>query len=257
MRFYHAVQDDSALRVPTSGTLNRIAYQLLRSGHVTEALGMFRLTTRMFPGLANAYDSFAEGFLVAGNRDSAVLYYQRAVDLDLVAVNALSMLTHLGFESPARLSDPTLRSILDDGVEVALARFSHGTAADSAWNEAYIVAAGYNLLRHGRASDAQPVFQFAASAFPRSPSAWNGFGAVSAMLGQIDQAIRCHERTLELAPEDRTAKTMLQRPRAAKPRGQSEQADRFPTARRPGAEAADLMAFWETIRAEIGPPKGQ
>ncbi|UCF18888.1 MAG: serine hydrolase [Gemmatimonadota bacterium] len=209
--FYEASAANPELRVPRSGSLNRIGYQFLRSGRIDDALEVFRLYTAIYPNIANAYDSFAEAQLVAGNRDSAIVYYRRAVDLDLDAVNALYMLDYLGDENPRRVTHPFLLAIIEKGDASVPAQYASMVAEGTAPGELYINSVGYNLLRHGQAEDALALFGFNVAAFPESANAWDSLGEGYMTVGAREQAIQAYHRSLELDPENRNAVRMLER----------------------------------------------
>jgi tetratricopeptide (TPR) repeat protein len=62
--------------------INKAGYQLLGSGQVQEAVFVFQMVTEFFPESANAWDSLAEGYLKAGNKEKAIEYYDKAVKMD-------------------------------------------------------------------------------------------------------------------------------------------------------------------------------
>jgi dienelactone hydrolase len=61
--------------------VNTIGYDHLQSGNVTHALEVFRLNVDAFPNSPNAYDSLADAYLEAGQKDQARLNAQKALDL--------------------------------------------------------------------------------------------------------------------------------------------------------------------------------
>ena len=61
--------------------VNIIGYDHLQSGNVTHALEVFRLNVDAFPNSPNAYDSLADAYLEAGQKDQARLNAQKALDL--------------------------------------------------------------------------------------------------------------------------------------------------------------------------------
>ncbi len=204
---WEAAWDEPALWPPRSGTFNRMGYQFLHSGRVDQALQLFRLYVTLFPGVVNAYDSFAEAFLVAGMRDSAIVYYRKAVDLDLEKVNALFMLRHLGDPGPDDVTDPVLRAALDSGVGAAVELHRE---AGGAPHEFYINVAGYNLLRHDRPEDALRVFQLNSAVFPESANTWDSLGEAYMTLDRNDEAIQSYRKSLALNPDNGNAKRMLE-----------------------------------------------
>ena len=62
--------------------INRAGYQLLGSGQIQEAVFVFQMITEFFPESANAWDSLAEGYLKAGNKEKATEYYNKAIKMD-------------------------------------------------------------------------------------------------------------------------------------------------------------------------------
>jgi CubicO group peptidase (beta-lactamase class C family) len=208
-QFYETADASEEWWMPRSASLNRMGYQFLRAGRVEESREIFRLAVALYPGLANAYDSFAESHLVAGDRDSAVMYYRKAVDLDLGKVNALFMLNRLGDVAPGRITDPVLRVVLDEGVDPAVRAYrARGSMAP---HEFYVNAAGYNLLRHGRATDAVPIFELNAAVHPASANTWDSLGEAYMTVGRREDAIQSYRRSLQLDPENRNAVLMLER----------------------------------------------
>lgn len=81
--------------------INSGGYDLLGKNRITEALFVFGLNTRLFPRSANAWDSFAEATWKAGQKEKAVDYYKKAIELDPdgnTGSNAKSMLAKLQAE---------------------------------------------------------------------------------------------------------------------------------------------------------------
>ncbi len=63
-------------------SLNNLGYQLLSRSELDAAIEVFRENVRQFPASSNVYDSLAEGFLTAGQADSARFYYEKSLELD-------------------------------------------------------------------------------------------------------------------------------------------------------------------------------
>lgn len=64
------------------GELNSTGYRILASQDYNEAIQVFHFVTMLFPESANAWDSLAEGYLEAGNKEKAVEYYNKALAMD-------------------------------------------------------------------------------------------------------------------------------------------------------------------------------
>ena len=74
---------------------NKAGYQLLGSGQVQEAVFVFTMITDLYPKSANAWDSLAEGYLKAGDKEKAKEYYIKAITMDpdgATGLNAREML---------------------------------------------------------------------------------------------------------------------------------------------------------------------
>jgi len=78
--------------------LNDAGYRLLNDSQTEGALYVLGLNTRLFPKSANAWDSYAEASWKAGNKEKAVEYYNKAIELDPKGVtgdNARKMLEEM------------------------------------------------------------------------------------------------------------------------------------------------------------------
>ena len=62
--------------------LNSLGYRLLRGERVTDAIAVFRLNIEEYPDAWNPYDSLGEAYMVAGQLDSAVVYYEKSLELN-------------------------------------------------------------------------------------------------------------------------------------------------------------------------------
>jgi len=81
--------------------INDAGYNLLNQKQMEGALFIFQLNTRLFPKSANAWDSFAEANWKAKKTDKAIVYYNKAIELDPHGVtgdNARNMLKKIEAE---------------------------------------------------------------------------------------------------------------------------------------------------------------
>jgi tetratricopeptide (TPR) repeat protein len=62
--------------------LNSLGYQLLRSDRIDDAIAVFRLNIEEYPDAWNPYDSMGEAYMVAGQLELAVEYYERSIQLN-------------------------------------------------------------------------------------------------------------------------------------------------------------------------------
>ncbi|MDH4351921.1 MAG: serine hydrolase, partial [Gemmatimonadota bacterium] len=94
--------------------LNTLGYLYLQNQGDTEtAIELFRLNVEMFPGSANAYDSLGEAFMLAGETDSAVAYYQTSLALNPANTNARERIREMGAEPNVPAAVEVTRALLD------------------------------------------------------------------------------------------------------------------------------------------------
>ena len=77
------------------GALNRIGYDLLERNRVSDAITVFKLNAEGYPKVANVYDSLAEAYAKAGNRQLAIENYKRSLEIDPKNQNAIDHLKEL------------------------------------------------------------------------------------------------------------------------------------------------------------------
>jgi CubicO group peptidase (beta-lactamase class C family) len=75
--------------------MNSLGYDLLRARKINEAIAVFRLNTEDFPQSANVWDSLAEGYEVSGDKESALKYYRKVLEIDPNHKNALEKIKQL------------------------------------------------------------------------------------------------------------------------------------------------------------------
>ncbi len=83
------------------GEFNRAGYQLLESGDLEGAIGVFGMNAEFFPDSANVWDSLAEAYWRTGDKVKAEEYYQKAIGMDPeggVGANAREMLKKMKAE---------------------------------------------------------------------------------------------------------------------------------------------------------------
>ncbi len=62
--------------------LNNTGYNMINRKQFEQAIAIFTFVTQLFPDSANAWDSLAEGFLKAGDKQKAAEYYNKAIAMD-------------------------------------------------------------------------------------------------------------------------------------------------------------------------------
>ena len=69
-------------------TINALGYRLLGRKKMKEAIEIFRLNVEIYPKSANTYDSLAEAHMTNGNKELAVEFYKKALEVDPKYPNA-------------------------------------------------------------------------------------------------------------------------------------------------------------------------
>jgi tetratricopeptide (TPR) repeat protein len=96
---YRAYKADPAhVYVDTEAAINRLGYDLLgrtRPEDLDKAIEVFKLNVDDYPRSANVYDSLAEAYLKKGNKELAVKFYSKALELDPNFPSAIEALRQL------------------------------------------------------------------------------------------------------------------------------------------------------------------
>lgn len=74
------------------GTLNGWAYRLRSAGHIALGLELLHIARDLYPEDANLYDSTAEFLLEMGEKEKAIAFYEKAIEVDPEFENARAML---------------------------------------------------------------------------------------------------------------------------------------------------------------------
>jgi len=80
----------------TENEMNRLGYQLLRLKRIKDAIAVFTQNTVDFPQAYNTWDSLAEGYMIDGDKQSAIKYYKKSLELNPDNTNAAEKLKELG-----------------------------------------------------------------------------------------------------------------------------------------------------------------
>ena len=63
---------------------------------IKDALEVFKQNTLDFPNEFNTWDSLAEGYIVSGDKPSAIKYYKKSLELNPGNTSAVQKLKELG-----------------------------------------------------------------------------------------------------------------------------------------------------------------
>ncbi len=75
--------------------LNNLGYQLIKQNKIDEAIEIFRFNCKTYPESWNTYDSLGEAYMITGERDHAILNYEKSIELNPASVNGKRMLEKL------------------------------------------------------------------------------------------------------------------------------------------------------------------
>jgi len=96
MKQYRAYREDPAhAYIETESAVNTLGYGLINQNRVDEAIEIFKLNVEAYPGSANVYDSLAEAYLRKGNKELAIRFYTKAVEVDPNSASSIEALRQL------------------------------------------------------------------------------------------------------------------------------------------------------------------
>jgi len=75
--------------------LNFFGYELMNDNLLDDAIEVFKLNAKLFPGVPNVWDSLAEAYMNAGKKDLAIANYKKVLELAPNNPNAKKMLQQL------------------------------------------------------------------------------------------------------------------------------------------------------------------
>jgi CubicO group peptidase (beta-lactamase class C family) len=76
--------------------LNMFGYELMNDNQLDKAIEVFTLNTKLFPKIANTWDSLAEAYMNKGDKEKAKMYYKKVLEMQPGNENAKKMLEKLG-----------------------------------------------------------------------------------------------------------------------------------------------------------------
>jgi CubicO group peptidase (beta-lactamase class C family) len=75
--------------------INIVGYNLLQAGRINDAIEIFKLNVKAFPESFNVYDSLAEAYMNSGEKELAILNYQKSLLINPENENGKKMLEKL------------------------------------------------------------------------------------------------------------------------------------------------------------------
>ena len=80
----------------TEDQMNNLGYRLIRLKRFKDAIAVFKQNTVDFPQAFNTWDSLAEAYMLDGDKESAIKYYKKSLELNPDNTNAVQKLKELG-----------------------------------------------------------------------------------------------------------------------------------------------------------------
>lgn len=77
------------------GLLNDLGYTLMQKGKLDDAIEIFTINTKLFPRVANVWDSLGESYMNKGDNKSAIKYYNKVLEIDPENANAKTMISKI------------------------------------------------------------------------------------------------------------------------------------------------------------------
>ena len=96
LKTYRESRKKSASESINESQMNRLGYMLLRIEKKADALEVFKQNAEDFPKSANVWDSLAEGYLENGEKELAIKFYKKSLELDPENKNAEDKIKELG-----------------------------------------------------------------------------------------------------------------------------------------------------------------
>lgn len=76
--------------------INSLGYYYLGQNNVEVALALFKINTEEYPSSFNVWDSYAEGLMMKGEKEAAITFYKKSLEMNPGNTNGISMLAKMG-----------------------------------------------------------------------------------------------------------------------------------------------------------------
>lgn len=131
--------------------INSLGYYYLNRKDFDKALAVFSLNIREYPESSNVYDSYGEVLMEQGDKERAIMNYQKSLELNPGNTNAVAMLEKMGVKAEVKEIE------MDDSIL-------------SSYTGTYELAPGFELVitKEGNQLNAQATNQPMVPIFPKS-----------------------------------------------------------------------------------------
>jgi tetratricopeptide (TPR) repeat protein len=184
-----------------------LGFEMLRSDRPEDAIAAFRLNTTHYPDNWRTWDDLGDAYRANNQVEPAIESYVKSWELNpdnpyvqghLETLRFLSAYNHGGIDEANRL----LRRARNENPR--------------AYSEDAINRIGYSVLSDGKKREAIDIFMINTQDYPESWNAWDSLAEAYMENGDIEQAIKNYEKSLELNPANDNAREMLRRIRSRK-----------------------------------------
>lgn len=97
LKDYQENRKQNSGKIIGESQINDMGYTILRLKKVDDAILVFEQNTTDFPQSSNAWDSLAEAYMTKGNKELAIKYYEKSLELNPNNKNAVEQLKKLRF----------------------------------------------------------------------------------------------------------------------------------------------------------------
>ena len=188
---------------------------LRQRGKRSEAIEVFEYQRRLYPKSLNALFQLGETFRGMGEIEKARDCYAqflkiRDTDAAFIRGRLVQMRRMLDSSAAYRVE----QEIRQNGIHAGLKKY-HQLSSDavkpSYFDEGEFNAMGYRLMETGKTESALEIFKLNAQLYPKSANVYDSLGDVYLKIGDNDNATKNYKKSLELNPQNSSAKEMLKR----------------------------------------------
>lgn len=91
----YRLKQDTTHYYSSEQQFNKLGYDFLRSGKISQALETFRINTELFPQSYNTFDSYGEALFKDNQKEKALIMYQKSLELNPDNENGKRMIQEL------------------------------------------------------------------------------------------------------------------------------------------------------------------
>lgn len=182
-----------------------LGFEMLSSDRPEDAIAAFRLNTTRYPDNWRTWDDLGDAYRVSGETELAIESYAKSWELNPENPYVQGHLEELRF----------LSAYEHGGIDGANRFLSEARNENPlAYSEDTINRIGYSVLSEGKKREAIDIFKLNTKAYPESWNAWDSLAEAYMENGDMEQAIKNYEKSLELNPANDNAREMLRRIRS-------------------------------------------